>query len=71
MLSTTGWCLATWLKITALLGAGVLVVGLFWGFDGGLFVVAVVVAVVLDLLAIRGLTREWLFEARYTWWWLR
>ncbi len=71
MFSTTGWCLATWLKVTALLGAGVLTVGLICGFDSGQFMTAVVIAVVLDLLAIRGLAREWMWEARGSWWWFR
>jgi hypothetical protein len=70
MLSTTGWCLATWLKATAVLAVLVGLVGLLWGFSSGQFTFAVVAAVVLDLLAIRGLIREWAFEARGAWWWL-
>lgn len=69
MLSTTGWCLATWLKATALLGTAVLIIGLIWGFASGTFTTAVIIAAVLDLLTIRGLAREWLWEARGSWWW--
>jgi hypothetical protein len=69
MLSTTGWCLLTWLKVTVVLAVAAVLVGLFCGFDSGQFVLAVVAGVVLDLLAIRGLIREWAFEARGNWWW--
>ena len=69
MWTTTGHCLATWLKVTLVLGVLVLVAGIVWGFGTGPFVIAVIAAVVLDLLAIRGLVREWAFEARGSWWW--
>jgi len=71
MLYTTGWCLATWLKVTALLAVLTVVAGFVWGFDSGQFIVAVLAAIVLDLCAIRGLLREWAFEARGSWWWFR
>lgn len=69
MLSTTGWCVRTWLKVTVLLGITVLLVGVFSGFDSTPFHTGLISAAVLDLLTIRGLIREWVFEARGTWWW--
>lgn len=70
MLYTTGWCLRTWLKTTVLLGLAVLMIGLFSGFDSTTFHIALIAAAALDLLAIRLLAREWMFEARGSWWWL-
>jgi hypothetical protein len=70
MLRTTGQLIGTWLRITFFLGLAVLMVGWIWGFGSGPFAVAVVVAVVVEVLALRGLTREWVFEARGRWWWL-
>jgi hypothetical protein len=69
MLFTTGWCLRTWLKVTVLLAVAVLLVGVFCGFDSTQFYIGLIAAAVLDLLTIRGLVREWLFEARGSWWW--
>lgn len=69
MLATTGRCLVTWLKVTAVLAALVALVGLIWGWGSDPFVLAVVLAAVLELLAIRGLLREWSFEASGSWWW--
>ena len=70
MLSVTGRLLLAWLRVTLLLGLAVLVVGLVWGFGSGWFVVTVLGAVGVELLAIRGFVREWTFEARGFWWWL-
>jgi hypothetical protein len=70
MFSVTGRLLLAWLRVTLLLGLAVLVVGGVWGFDSGAFVLAVLGAVGVELLAIRGFVREWTFEARGFWWWL-
>jgi hypothetical protein len=70
MLSVTGRLLLTWLRVTFLLGLVLLVVGWVWGFGSGAFVVAVLAAVGVELLTIRGLAREWAFEARCHWWWV-
>ena len=69
MWATTGHCLATWLKVTLVLGVLVLIAGMVWGFGSGAFVLAVVAAIVIELIAIRGLARAWTFDARGTWWW--
>lgn len=69
MWSTTGRCIGTWLKVTLVLGLLVLVAGLVWGWRSGPFALAVLGAVLVELLAIRGLIREWAFDARGTWWW--
>lgn len=71
MWDTTGWCLATWLKITGILAGLVVVVGLVWGWQSTAFALAVITAIVIDLLVIRGLAREWSWEARGSWWWFR
>lgn len=70
MFSVTGRLLLVWLRVTLMVGLAVLVVGWVWGFDSGPFVVAVLAAVVVELLTIRGLAREWTFEARGHWWWV-
>lgn len=69
MWSTTGWVVRTWLKVTLLLGVLLGVAALVWGVGTKQFVVAVIVAVVVELVAIRGLCREWAFDARGRWWW--
>ena len=69
MLRTTGQLIGTWLRVTFFLGLAVLVVGWIWGFGTGPFALAVVVAVVVEVLALRGMAREWVFEARGRWWW--
>lgn len=69
MWSTTAWVLRTWLKMTLALAALVAVAALVWGVGSRPFVLAVVAAVLLDLLTIRGLIREWAFDARGSWWW--
>lgn len=69
MWATTTWALRTWLKVTVVLAALVGLAALLWGVGSRPFVLAVVAAVVLDLLAIRGLLREWAFDARGHWWW--
>ena len=67
MWAVTGWAVATWLKITVLLALGV---GAAWLWcSPGWFAVAVIVAVLGELWAIRQLVREWAWEARSSWWW--
>lgn len=70
MLRTTGQLIGTWLRVTLLLGLAVLVVGWIWGFGSIPFALAVIAAAAIELLALRGLAREWVFEARGRWWWL-
>ncbi len=70
MLRTTARLFGTWLRVTLVLGLAVLVVGWVWGFASGPFVLALLAASVVELLAIRGLAREWVFDARGHWWWL-
>jgi hypothetical protein len=69
MWAVTGWALATWLKVTALLGALVLIAWLVYGIDSGWFWLAVLGGSVVELWTIRQLSREWTFEARSSWWW--
>jgi len=69
MWETTGWCLRTWLKVTLVLAVLIGVAAAVWGVGTRPFIVAVVAAVVLELLTIRGLLREWAFDARGRWWW--
>lgn len=71
MLEATSRCLAIWLKVTIVLAVTVAGFAIFAGVHTGQFKVAVVVAVILELLAIRGLAREWAFDAKGNWWWPR
>ena len=67
MWAVTGWAVVTWLKISIALAVGV---GAAWVWcSPGWFVVCVVVAVLVELWAIRQLAREWAYEARSSWWW--
>ncbi|GAB3460639.1 hypothetical protein [Actinophytocola sediminis] len=69
MWTTTAWVFRTWLKVTVALAVLVGVVALVWGVGSRPFDIALVAAVVLDLLTVRGLLREWTFDARGHWWW--
>lgn len=57
-----------WVRVTLALAAAVAVVMTFYGLDSAQFTLAVVVAVLLDLLAVRALCREWAWQARGRWW---
>jgi len=70
MLHTTGRLIGTWVRVTLVLGMLVLIAGWVWGFGSTPFVIAVIAAVGVELLAVRGLAREWVFDARGHWWWL-
>ncbi|HEX2297391.1 MAG TPA: hypothetical protein VHH34_02540, partial [Pseudonocardiaceae bacterium] len=59
---------AIWLRITLALAAAVAMVATACGTDSGPFIVAVLAAVVLELLTVRALCREWTWQARGTWW---
>ena len=59
---------ATWLRITLALAAAVAVVATVYSTDSTQFTVAVLVAVVLELLTVRRLCREWAWQARGAWW---
>ncbi len=69
MWDVTGWALAVWLKITALLAAGVGVAWLLLGDGSDWFWAAWLAAVGLEVYAARQLGREWASEARSSWWW--
>ena len=53
MWATTGHCIATWLKVTVTLGVLVLIAGFVWGFHSNAFVLAVLAAIVIDLIAMK------------------
>lgn len=67
MLSTTGWVLKTWLKITIALALIVFGVWLF-GTPGWLLV-TLVLAGITEWWVTGALCREWVYEARFRWWW--
>jgi hypothetical protein len=71
MWEVTGWALATWAKLTALLALGVGVAWLLLGAGSGWFWAITSGAVLVDLYLARQLVREWGHEARYRWWWAR
>ncbi len=69
MWGVTGWVLRVWLRITILVALGV---GAAWlWLTPGWFTLAVIGAAVIELWAIRALTREWSYQASATWWWTR
>ncbi|MFN2497175.1 MAG: hypothetical protein ABR608_14945 [Pseudonocardiaceae bacterium] len=57
-----------WLRITLALVTGVAVVMTVYGLGSVQFKLAAVAAVLLDLLTIRALFREWAWQARGAWW---
>lgn len=69
MWETTGRCLLTWLKITIVLGVLVAGTGWVWGWHSSPLALAVIAAILVELLTIRGLLRWWAFEASGNWWW--
>jgi len=69
MWGVTGWALRVWLRITILVALGV-GAGWLW-LTPGWFTLAVIGAAVIELWAIRALTREWSYQASATWWWTR
>ncbi len=58
----------TWARITLALVAGVVVVMTVYGLNSVETKLAALVAVVLDLLAVRALCREWAWHHRGAWW---
>lgn len=69
MWEQTGRLLWIWLRITLALAAICTVVLAVYGWDSTPFKVAALVAVGLNLLTVRALSREWSFQARGCWWW--
>ena len=63
----TGRLAATWLRITLALTAVLAVVATGYGAHSAQFTVAVLVAVVLELLTLRALCREWAWQGRGAW----
>ncbi|HEX2298551.1 MAG TPA: hypothetical protein VHH34_08550 [Pseudonocardiaceae bacterium] len=64
----TGRLAATWLRITLALTAVLAVVATGYGVGSAEFTVAVLAAVVVELLTVRALCREWAWQARGAWW---
>ena len=58
----------TWTRVTLALGAGLVVVMAVYGLDSVQVKVAAVAAVVLELVTVRSLCREWAWQARGAWW---
>lgn len=71
MLAETGRLVWTWCRITLVLAACCGIVVAVYGWDSTPFKVAAILAVLLELAAIRGLAREWSFQASGCWWWSR
>ncbi len=69
MWAVTGWALATWLRVTAVLAALVGVALLAWGLHSTQFLLAAVGAGLLEGYTVRQLCREWAYEACSSWWW--
>ena len=57
-----------WFRITLALAAGVAVVMTVYGLGSVQFKFAAVAAVLVDLLIVRSLCREWAWQARGAWW---
>ncbi|HEX2300005.1 MAG TPA: hypothetical protein VHH34_16090 [Pseudonocardiaceae bacterium] len=58
----------TWARITLALIAGVVMVMTVYGLHSVETKLAALVAVVLDVLAVRALCREWAWHNRGAWW---
>lgn len=71
MWAVTGWALATWLKLTALLAGAVGIVWLVYGTGSGWFWTACAAALLAQIWIVRGLSGEWAYEARASWWWAK
>ena len=72
MWTVTGWVIATWLRVTAVLAAAVAVAWLALGEHSGAFWLLCLGAVLAEGYLTRQLLREWADEARITcWWWHR
>lgn len=69
MWDATAWAVVTWLKGTLILAALVGVCWLVFGAGSGGFVLAVIVAALVELHLCRLLAREWTHEAALHWWW--
>lgn len=67
MWGVTGWAVRTWLRITIFLALGV---GAAWLWcPPAWFPIAVGIAGLGELWAVRALAREWAWHARGLWWW--
>jgi membrane protein YdbS with pleckstrin-like domain len=73
MLTTFGWVVKTWLKITIGLAIAVGGVRLWvWITDKptGYVVAAIILAALADLWVIKMLFRQWVYEVEvWCWWW--
>jgi hypothetical protein len=68
MSAVTAWAFRTWLKVTVVLG---LAVGAVWLLTErpGYTTAAIILAGLAEIWTVRGLAREWTYEARAAWWW--
>jgi hypothetical protein len=69
MWAVTGWVVATWLKLTAVLAVVVAVCWWQVGTDSGWFFAVCCAAVAGEVYLTGQLRKEWAHEARATWWW--
>lgn len=65
----TGRLIWTWLRLTLALLAGLGVVWLVYGWHSVPFTLAALGAALIEAWAVRGLAREWSWQASGTWWW--
>lgn len=68
MWQETSHLAGTWARITLALVAGVVVVMTVYGLNSVETKLAALVAVVLDVLTVRALCREWAWHNRGAWW---
>lgn len=71
MIEETGRLVWTWCRITLALSVVCGIVLAVYGWDSTPFKITTVLAVVVDLAAIRALAREWSYQASGYWWWSR
>ncbi|MGH3926366.1 MAG: hypothetical protein ACRDTT_26460 [Pseudonocardiaceae bacterium] len=67
MLRKTRWAIRTWTKVTGCLVFAVFLVWLFG--TPGWFNASILLAGLAECWVIRGLYREWTYDASLRWWW--
>jgi hypothetical protein len=68
MWAQTGRLAGIWVRVTLALVTGVAVVVAVYGLGSTQMKLAALVAVVLELVTVRRLCREWSWQARGAWW---
>lgn len=68
MTAVTGRLARIWFRITLALAAGLALVMGVYGAGSPELKLAAVAAVVLELVTVRRLCREWAWQARGSWW---